>query len=893
MRILQQRLTKINITLWSIIFASQSVIAITNDISDETAVMQLYSGEAVRKNRNVSNQLPNKSASALLWQQYKNKQTSGSWKALWDQDTSVPLRIYGSGLLAPNSVQSVDVAAIFAKDFLVQQIDLLAPGSKIQDFTLVSNEVHNGVRVVGFQQSFNNFDVQGGQLSFRFKHDRMVAVASEALPFVHVTDSGLASAHELESRALDWIMSSVDVNARKISSASEPFILPLVKAGGSIDYKLVRSVKVETDKPIGNWEVYINASSAEPIGRKQTLMFGTGTAYYNTPERWPGGGYLDYPAMNTNLVVNSVNNSTDSLGDFIWTGASTTSVETLITGPYVSVFNDAGTSATATFQISDGGSFTWSDPAVEFTDSQITSYIHANLIKEYVRPWNPGLAWLDQQLPVTVNINDTCNAFSDGNSINFLRESNMCSNTGRLVDIIYHEFGHSLHQQSIIGGVGSYDGPMGEGAGDFLAATVVNDSAMGVGYYLDNSPLREIDPVGTEAVYPDDLGGGIHIDGLIYAGAFWDLRKALIAKLGQSDGVAKTEQLFYATLQRAVDMPSSYVEVLIEDDDDGNLDNGTPNFCEIYQAFGIHGLTGVTNSPLFGTPSINGLRVNVPSTPISGCGFTISSMTLEWQNRSNTVESGSVAMQNNGSHYSAVIPFNTPGEVVQYKVLASYSNGFEESKPLNNAAPWFEEFIGITTVISCENFDTDPFLGDWTHALTSGTVQEGADDWQWSLPIGNSSNFDPTYAHTGTHVIGNDLGADDYNGFYQPDKVNEAVSPVFDVSGYEHVRLQYRRWLNVEDGFYDQATIYANDVSVWSNFVSAEENGANVHHKDKEWRFHDVDLTSQVVNDEIQVKFELASDNSLNFGGWTIDDVCIVGYDGTPLSDVIFVDGFD
>ena len=151
MRILQQRLTKINITLWSIIFASQSVIAITNDISDETAVMQLYSGEAVRKNRNVSNQLPNKSASALLWQQYKNKQTSGSWKALWDQDTSVPLRIYGSGLLAPNSVQSVDVAAIFAKDFLVQQIVLLASGSKILDFTLVSNEVHNGVRVVGFQ----------------------------------------------------------------------------------------------------------------------------------------------------------------------------------------------------------------------------------------------------------------------------------------------------------------------------------------------------------------------------------------------------------------------------------------------------------------------------------------------------------------------------------------------------------------------------------------------------------------------------------------------------------------------------------------------------------------------------------------------------------------------
>src|SRR5262249_14545357 len=123
-----------------------------------------------------------------------------------------------------------------------------------------------------------------------------------------------------------------------------------------------------------------------------------------------------------------------------------------------------------------------------------------------------------------------------------------------------------------------------EGLSDYLAATITNDPAMGRGFFKSSAPLRHIDPVGMEHTWPRDVAGP-HYTGLIFSGAMWDLRKLLVEKYGQEAGVALADRLWYATLQRATGIPSTYVEVLAEDDDDGDLSNGTPNICDINAAF--------------------------------------------------------------------------------------------------------------------------------------------------------------------------------------------------------------------------------------------------------------------------------------------------------------------
>src|SRR5262249_54873481 len=157
----------------------------------------------------------------------------------------------------------------------------------------------------------------------------------------------------------------------------------------------------------------------------------------------------------------------------------------------VAVSNRASgqTPATRDFLIQPGGSVTWKEEG-ELLEAQLNAFIHAGVVKDYARTLNPDLAFLDQQQPVNVNIEDQCNAFSDGTSINFFQSSPECANTGQLADVVYHEFGHSLHAHSIIPGVGAFDGAHSEGLADYLAATITGDPAMGRGFYKTDDPLR-------------------------------------------------------------------------------------------------------------------------------------------------------------------------------------------------------------------------------------------------------------------------------------------------------------------------------------------------------------------------------------------------------------------
>jgi MYXO-CTERM domain-containing protein len=96
-----------------------------------------------------------------------------------------------------------------------------------------------------------------------------------------------------------------------------------------------------------------------------------------------------------------------------------------------------------------------------------------------------------------------------------------------------------------------------------------------------------------------------------------------------------------------------------------------------------------------------------------------------------------------------------------------------------------------------------------------------------------------------------------------------------DTGEYTNVRLQYRRWLNVEDATYDNASIYANDQLAWRNLATP---AGTTNHTDREWRFHDVDISGMIEGNQVAVKFEIASDPGLELGGWTIDDFCVVAY---------------
>jgi MYXO-CTERM domain-containing protein len=142
---------------------------------------------------------------------------------------------------------------------------------------------------------------------------------------------------------------------------------------------------------------------------------------------------------------------------------------------------------------------------------------------------------------------------------------------------------------------------------------------------------------------------------------------------------------------------------------------------------------------------------------------------------------------------------------------------------------------------------------------------------------------DPDAAFSGRRAWGNDHGGGNYNGAYQADIRNRLSSVPIDVSGLDRVVVQYRRWLNVEDGVYDVASVYANDEVVWSNHATNQRQG-DEHTQDTDWVLHT--LVVDGPGDSLTLGWEIDSDGGLEFGGWNVDDVCVYAVEGPDLARV-------
>jgi Zn-dependent metalloprotease len=151
--------------------------------------------------------------------------------------------------------------------------------------------------------------------------------------------------------------------------------------------------------------------------------------------------------------------------------------------------------------------------------------------------------------PIPVNIDGQ----SDDNSHYSPSDKDLTFGTGGVDDaedaeIILHEYGHAIQDNQVPGfGQSSEGGAMGEGFGDFLAASFFSDvkpKAMkptvgnwdATAYSGAEPPyLRRLD---SNKQYPKDLRDEVHDDGEIWSACLWELRAAL--------GRATTEQLVIA-----------------------------------------------------------------------------------------------------------------------------------------------------------------------------------------------------------------------------------------------------------------------------------------------------------------------------------------------------------
>jgi hypothetical protein len=578
------------------------------------------------------------------------------------------------------------------------------------------------------------------------------------------------------------------------------------------------------------------------------------------------------------VTIASAPQTTTDSGGVTWSPDGTVALDVAPDGDLVTVVNKApmGAMATASLSIAPAGSAVWDASATKEDDSQVNAYININIAKEWVRAHvDPQMTTLDDQITANVNIAQDCNAFFDGTNVNFFHATSMCENTGEIQDVVFHEYGHRVHTAEIIDGVGSFDGAMSEGAADFFAASITGDSGMGRGFFFNDMALRELDPPDKEWMWPADIGE-IHQTGKIFGGTWWDLRKALIAQYGDTEGLALTEDLWVGALRRSVDIPSSLIEALAADDDDGDLSNGTPHECAIRDAYGRHGLrtvSGAVEAPGQLATNALALGVIIDITGLSArCGGdTVTGAQLDWKPSSGqTPGVGGVMAEPAGENrFFAELPL-APQNTMLYRVTVSFADGSTFTLADNRADPYYQLYQGRTVPLYCTDFETNPFIAGWK---SSGA-------FEWGTPTSGAT--DPHEAYSGTKIVAQVL-----NGNYAPKSESWVETPEIDIGRYSDVRLQYRRWLGVEDSHFDQAQILANGTRAWINYTENAGDNSSTQHVDKEWRFHDVSLSPYFTGHKLKVRWDLKSDPGLEFGGWQLDDVCIVANPNSVCGDGI------
>jgi hypothetical protein len=746
-------------------------------------------------------------------------------------DRHAELMGYEAGSLVPLNAVYVERSDSWYLDF-----DAPVSGMPVWRGGVVARVKNGRLTMVG-SRSYQNTRVEGA-LNISAGHATSVAIAKGPAP---------QATHE-ETVAEAWMLPVEDIHGLRL-----------------VPTWMVRS---RTFDPPGKWVTFVDGESGELLNVHNQIAFLDGQVTgEHEPRTLDGSEKVEFPITDMAVTGGADSTFTDASGEFSLPDRGSYEMEFI--GSYLEIRNEQGADA-----FIDGPGPDFHFDSRNATGSEISVWVFLHEIRDWGLANAPEVGMATDDLLAYVNINESCNAFYDGN-VNFYQSGSGCNNTGQISDVVYHEWGHGFHYYSFPGYY--VDGSLGEGVADTVAFLQTNDTVIAPYFNADGSGIRDVGP---DQVYPNDYTADsayVHSNGLIFGGSMWDLWGLLKNSLGESDGTQATTDIFTGLIKGADGIPDTFDEAMFADDDDGDLGNGTPNLCELIDAFGRHGLGPLGTGTFFVTgheqvvladPGQDHPITLDPESGATECaGYEVYGGSVTWRADDGEWTESTLAVDD---EVTGAIPEQPYGTFVEYYITLDTEQGDINAPPGGFIAP-FSFYVGGVLEIECNDFEDDN--GDYTHRLVSGEESDGADDWQWGKPLGEGG--DPSFAHSGEFVWGNDLGDENFNGQYQSEKENQLRTPKYSYSEhYDGVFLHYWRWLQVEDGYYDRAWIEADNDQVWNNHESNRDNGSE-HTEDYQWLAHAVDLQGAGDDGDVRISWNLGSDSGLEFGGWNVDDVCL------------------
>ncbi|MFN7973898.1 MAG: Ig domain-containing protein [Acidobacteriota bacterium] len=603
------------------------------------------------------------------------EEQGGSWKMFLDRLTGQPTLIEGSGIPwiagSENPIDGgggrIETSAPAGKPLMVAKARAMVAaypdlfGARNED--LVVNDVATGP-VLGYLYfvhlgwTYHGIPVEGAQVVFRVNHGNLVQLGTDMISRSIEDLDPVAAVPRDEAWAIvkayaRFGSEDIVVDAGHLVVAPvAAYASPDPTAPAPIAYRLEWVLSFRRADEMGTWQARVDAHSGSIVSFQDGNAYGQiqgGTYVTDRPqvEQSHPFPFADYGA---GLYANAAGTFPGNVGT------------STMNGQFVSISDTCGAASLAANAagLIDFGTSAGTDCTTPGfggngnTHSSRTQYFNVEAIREKARAYLPANIWLAGQLGVNVNIQQTCNAYWDGLTLNFFRSEGGCGNTGELPGVSLHEWGHGLDQND-----GNGLGACTESYADISWIVMGHVSCIGSGFFnasnctgygdpcLSCTGIRDHDfakhQSGTPATplgfdIPNCPGGGGpcnregHCESATSSQALWDLAVRDLTAWGMDQDSAwmLVDKLWFASRPTAAggfftcannnscSNGQMFDVFRVVDDCDGNLANGTPHASAIFSAMSRHQIacTTVNNTdnncacPALAAPSLSGVAGN-------------------------------------------------------------------------------------------------------------------------------------------------------------------------------------------------------------------------------------------------------------------------------------------
>ena len=477
------------------------------------------------------------------------------------------------GLSKESNSLSIEVGV---RNFLGENENLLKINeNELKTIRVVNNNDEWNVK---FEQEYNGIKVYNSKVIVNIKDNKIVKIKSSFYNNINIDTKPSISEKEVRNLALQYLGKKAKIEN------TELMIYPIIEKGNNF-FKLIYRIEFsETfdEKPI-KYVYFIDANNKEIINIenaiKDAAIQGTITVPYRA--EYPSQPLVNSNAKNQEVKINNLINTYTNLSGFYYQDGLSGNVNLLfkLKGRYVDVNNLAQTEASHTRSITVPNTYNvnWNSYDLSYQKEESNAFYHVNLLHDYFTSGNAlNFNELNYVSGADVEFGPNyCGAFSNGNDITLSGPTQYCNSLALSSDVIYHEYTHNLIYHVYNGWPqGNEGGALNEALADYFAVSTNGNSIFGEEVYYQGL-THNIDD---NYFYPIDLTGEVHQDGYILSGALWDLRRFL--------GRNTTDNLVAEVIRME---PNSFeqflLDLLVADDNNGNLNDGTPNINAICNAF--------------------------------------------------------------------------------------------------------------------------------------------------------------------------------------------------------------------------------------------------------------------------------------------------------------------